>query len=289
MVLDSSVVSLKRFIESNLPHHWWKKPLAIAIGISLTTHIFLLLLRWQQETPEERRLKTPLSVVLVNSHSHIEPLKPKRLAQADLNGGGDTDKTIASAIKRADPGVAQKLESLQKEQTQLLSTLGQKQTNASSTTFGKTAVEKTEQDPFEAELAQRIVREGQQPRKAILTATSAKSVVYAHYYDAMRRKVEKYGTDYFPRVNGRALYGNLIVLVSVNSAGKLLAKPEVRRSSGIPDLDRQAIAIVEACAPFGRFSGAMAKQVDVIDWIATFEFIQGTNGTKLELKDARTK
>ena len=289
MVLELPRLVFKQFFADIFPLGWWKKPLAIALGVSLLIHGILLAIRWQQDSLEEKRLKTPLSVVLINSHSYVAPLKPKRLAQADLNGGGDTSNSVASALKRADPGVAQKLESLQKEQTQLLSTLGQKQKSANETSFGASKVDKTERDPFEAELAQRLVREGQQPRKAILTATSAKSVVYAQYYDAMRRKVEKYGTDYFPRANGQALYGSLIILVSVSSTGKLLAKPEIKRSSGIPDLDRQALAIVEGCAPFGRFSGAMARQLDVIDWIATFDFMKGANGTKLELKDVRNQ
>jgi protein TonB len=268
---------------------WWKKPLVIAICLSLLIHIVLIAIKWGKEADIEKRLKTPLAVVLVNSQGQVVPLKAKRLAQANLNGGGEIQDQMASALMQADPGVAKKLESLQNEQARLLSSVQSKLNNPEASQYGKAKTAKLESDPFEAELAQRLNRQGQQPRKAILTATSAKSVVYAQYYDAMRKKVEKYGTEFFPRHQQQALYGNLVVLVSVNRYGKLVGKPEIKRSSGNPELDRQALAIVNACAPFGVFSNAMADQLDVIDWIATFDFVKGQGGTRLELNEDRSE
>lgn len=272
-------------ISTSLIKGWWKKPLVIAIAISLLVHITILLMKWGDAKVLDKHLKTPLAVVLVNSQSHVAPLKAKRLAQADLNGGGESKDQIASALSQADPGIANKLESLRNEQARLLSAMQSKMTNPDSSQMGKAKTLKTQTDPFEAELASRLIREAQEPRKAILTATSAKSVVYAKYYDAMRKKVERYGTDFFPRHRDQALYGNLVMLVSVNRYGKLIHQPEIKRSSGNPELDRQAIAIVNASAPFGSFSAAMASQLDVIDWIATFNFVQGQAGTRLELRD----
>ena len=282
---------VRSYSPSNEKHssNWWKKTLLIAIGISLLVHGALLIVKFKETTEREKRLKTPLSVVLLNSHGNVPPVKANRLAQADLNGGG-LSKEDASALKQADQGVAQKLESLQKEQTRLLSSLRQKQENAATTTIGKNQASKTEVDPLEAELNNRLIREGRAPKKAIFTATSAKSVVYAQYYDAMRRKVESYGTKYFPRLgSGSAstpLYGSLVILVSVNSKGRIISKPMIKKSSGNPELDRQAIAIVNACEPFGYFPAPMAKQLDVIDWITTFDFVKGGNApTRLELRD----
>ncbi len=268
---------------------WWKRPLLIAIGISLIVHGVLLAIKFKETSEREKRLKTPLSVVLLNSHGNVPPVKANRLAQADLNGGG-LSKEDATALKQADQGVAQKLESLQKEQTRLLSSLRQKQENAATTVIGKSQSAKTEVDPLEAELNNRLIREGKAPKKAIFTATSAKSVVYAQYYDAMRRKVENYGTKYFPRSGSGAsstpLYGSLVILVSVNSKGRIISKPVIKKSSGNPELDRQAIAIVNACEPFGYFPAQMANQLDVIDWITTFDFVKGGGApTRLELRD----
>ena len=122
-------------------------------------------------------------------------------------------------------------------------------------------------------MAKRIQKEGQQPRRAVVTATSAKAVVFAHYYDAMRKQIEAYGTTHFPRVQGKALYGSVIFMVSVDQQGRLAKEGiSIMKSSGNSELDRQAVAIIRSAAPFGRFSDAMRKQIDILDWVSTFEF-----------------
>jgi protein TonB len=129
----------------------------------------------------------------------------------------------------------------------------------------------------------------------VLTASSTKAVVFASYYDAMRQKIEAYGSTFFPRVNGRPLYGSVVLVVSVDAQGKIASSSsgkegvEVRRSSGIADLDRQAVAIVRAAAPYGPFPPEMRKQIDVLDWVSTFEFmrdgsINRSEGNRLELR-----
>jgi protein TonB len=87
--------------------------MAYALGASIVLHIFFLAFKWHSETEKERRLKTPLSVVLVNARSQQVPADPKRLAQADLNGGGELKDAHASALRRADPQLAQQLEKMQ--------------------------------------------------------------------------------------------------------------------------------------------------------------------------------
>jgi len=67
-------------------------------------------------------------------------------------------------------------------------------------------------------------------------------------------------------------------VVSVDAQGRITNNPQgkdglsIGRSSGNPELDRQALAIVRASAPFGPFSAEMRKQIDVLDWVSTFEF-----------------
>jgi protein TonB len=63
---------------------------------------------------------------------------------------------------------------------------------------------------------------------------------------------------------------------------------EVSRSSGIPELDRQAVAIVRAAAPFGPFPSEMRQKIDILDWVSTFEFARDLNeqsGNRLELRN----
>ena len=90
-------------------------------------------------------------------------------------------------------------------------------------------------------------------------------------------------------------YGSVVLVVSVDAQGKIANSSsgkegvEVRRSSGIADLDRQAVAIVRAAAPYGPFPPEMRKQIDVLDWVSTFEFtrdgaINRLEGNRLELR-----
>jgi protein TonB len=260
---------------------WFKRSIVIAVLVSIVIHVVFIV--WQKENREaqEVRLKTPLAVVLVNSQSKLAPLKPKKLAQNDLNGGGQSDQQIsATTLAAINPGIAKELEDLQKEQNRLISSMKNQGAMTQKNRTGQSTEELDKLERFEAELANRLQQEASKPRKAILTSTSAKAVIYAQYYDSMRKKVEKYGTTYFPRNSNGPLYGSLIVLISVDKSGKIISKPKIEKSSGNLELDQQAIAIVNACAPFGKFSPAMMAKLDVIDWIATFDFIQGVGQQK---------
>ena len=267
-------------MQANL-FQWLKQSIVVAVLVSIVIHLVLIV--WQKENREaqEVRLKTPLAVILVNSQSKLAPLNPKKLAQNDLNGGGQSDLQLnATTLAAINPGIAKELEDLQKEQNRLISSLKNQGAMTQKNRTGQSTEELDQLERLEAELAKRLQQEASRPRKATLTSTSAKAVIYAQYYDAMRKKVEKYGTTYFPRNNNGPLYGSLIILISIDKSGQIISKPKIEKTSGNLELDQQAIAIVNACEPFGKFSPAMMAKLDVIDWIVTFDFIQGVGKQK---------
>ena len=270
------------------------KPLWIALAISLLVHLALLSQRWFDAPEVERRLNTPLSVVLVNASSPSPPQKAQKLAQANLDGGGLSIRDDASAMHRAHLGADARLEALEKRQKQLLSKLDADKKQATGTRSGEEPKQLSQTNALEAELARRLSSEGRLPRRAVLSASSTKTVAFAYYYDGMRQKIEAYGNTFFPRVQGRPLYGSLVLTVSVDAEGRIANNVkgregiEVSRSSGIPELDRQAVAIVRAAAPFGAFPSEMRQQIDILDWVSTFEFtrdLKDQSGNRLELKN----
>lgn len=270
------------------------KPLWIALAISLLVHLALLSQRWFNAPEVERRLNTPLSVVLVNASSPSPPQKAQKLAQANLDGGGLTIREDASALHRAHLGADARLEALEKRQKQLLSKLDTDKKQATGMRSGEESKQLSQANALEAELARRLSPEGRLPRRAVLSASSTKTVAFAYYYDGMRQKIEAYGNTFFPRVQGRPLYGSLVLTVSVDAEGRITNNVkgregiEVSRSSGIPELDRQAVAIVRAAAPFGAFPSEMRQQIDVLDWVSTFEFtrdLKDQSGNRFELKN----
>ena len=98
-----------------------------------------------------------------------------------------------------------------------------------------------------AEIEKRINEENARPKKRYISPATREEV-YALYYDQLRRKIEDRGTRNFPENQGKKLYGELTMNVTVDADGRVL-ETEIVRGSGIKVLDRRAVAIVHAAAP----------------------------------------
>ena len=121
-----------------------------------------------------------------------------------------------------------------------------------------------------AEIERRIKVENERPRKRYISP-STREEVYAVYYDHLRRRIEDKGTENFPEVAGKKLYGELTLAVTVNLDGRV-HQIEIVESSGNRLLDRRAEAIVRSAAPFDRFSATMRRQAEQIWVISRFKF-----------------
>ena len=268
---------LARFLRY-LRSAWNRYPFRLALCVSILIHIVFLSFRWGVGEIQSRRLNTPLSVVLVNASNKTPPQKANKLAQADLQGGGKSETQEATALHRARLGAEARLEVLEKQQKQMLAKLDEQRSRSGGRTSGDEQKIAPQLNSLEAELAKRLQVDGKEPRRKVLTGANTKAVTFAHYYDSMRQKIEAYGSAFFPRANGRPLYGSLVIVVSVDNQGRITTNAQgkdglsIGRSSGNPELDRQALAIVRASAPFGPFPSEMRNQIDVLDWISTFEF-----------------
>ena len=272
-----------------LQNAWHRYPFRLALCVSLIIHILFLSIRWGAGEIEKRRLNTPLSVVLVNASNKTPPKQANKLAQADLQGGGSSATQDATALHRARLGAQARLEILEKQQKQMLAKLDEQRAKSGGKKSGDEQKMLPQLNSLEAELAKRLQTDGREPRRKVLTGANTKAVTFAHYFDSMRQKIEAYGSAFFPRANGRPLYGSLVIVVSVDSQGRIAPNAQgkdgvsIGRSSGNPELDRQALAIVRASAPFGPFPPEMRNQIDVLDWISTFDFTR-EGSDHLELK-----
>ncbi len=272
-----------------LQNAWRRYPFRLALCASLLIHVIFLSFRWGMGEIENRRLNTPLSVVLVNASHSTPPKQADKLAQADLQGGGKNIDQDATAVHRARLGTQAQLEVLEKQQKQMLAKMDAEKARSGGRKSGEDQRLISQLNSLEAELAKRMQVEGREPRRRVLTGSSAKAVAFAQYYDAMRQKIEAYGSTFFPRANSRPLYGSLVIVVSVDAQGHIASNAKgkdglsIGRSSGNPELDRQALAIVRASAPFGVFPSEMRSQIDILDWVSTFEFTRD-GSDRLELR-----
>jgi len=121
-----------------------------------------------------------------------------------------------------------------------------------------------------AEIEKRINEENARPKKRYISPATREEV-YAVYYDQLRRKVEDKGTVNFPEYGGKKLYGELVMILTVNHDGRVLGT-EIVQGSGNPRLDRLAEAIAVGAGPFGAFNAPMRQKADQIAVVSRFKF-----------------
>ena len=264
-------------------------PLALALLLSLAVHAVLLTVRFVAPEQFNRVFKdTALEVILVNAQSQERPEHAQAIAQANLAGGGDVAQGRAtspmpySALTRIGDDFEERqrqIDALQERQTTLLTQLRQRLAALPEYDPREAAQQQAREQQEQkrkqllkqlAELEKRINEENARPKKRYISPAT-KEAAYAVYYDALRHKVEEKGTENFPEVGGRKLYGDLIMVLTINHDGRVL-ETEIVQSSGQQDLDRRAQAIAYASGPFGSFIPAMRAQADQIVVVARFSF-----------------
>lgn len=263
--------------------------LQIALAFSLGVHAALLSLRIAAPEAFNRIFQdTPLEVVLVNTRSNEAPTKATALAQANLAGGGNQETGRATSplppAKRSEVGDAAEVQhtqvtQLQEQQQQLLTQLRRdiallpppdpKREKADEAERAQAEKRRQLVDQL-AEIEKRVNEESARPRKRYISP-STREVVYAQYYDSLRRRIEERGTRDFPEARGKKLYGELTMNIHIDHKGRVI-ETEVVASSGNPTLDRRAIAIVQAASPFGNFSKDMLRGAEVLVITSRFKF-----------------
>ncbi len=260
-----------------------------ALFISLVVHGALLTLRLAAPERFDRLFSdTPLDVILVNTSAKADaPDNAQALAQTQLAGGGDLKSGRAAsplptaantALGDMAESMQRQLAAMRKEQSLLLAQVKNVLAQLPPPQPQKTQIEQDEVEQKRrqllkllAEIEERINQDNARPRKHYVSPAT-KQVAYALYYDALRRKIEERGTRYFPSNNGgQKLYGELTMIITVNTDGRVLAT-EVVQGSGQADLDRRAQAIATAAGPFGEFNEEMRRQADQLAVVSRFIF-----------------
>ena len=270
-----------------------------AILASVLVHAAVLSLRFA--FPDASRLRSPpqtLDVILVNSKSATRPAEAQALAQANLDGGGNTDenrraKTPLPATREVERGddvkrARQKVKELEAKQRQLLT---QAQTPAPAA-----ASETAKPDPapeptkplsgadlvnsalalarLEAQIARQVEEYNKRPRKAFVGARAVESR-FAQYVEDWRLKIERIGNLNYPQAaRDLQLHGSLLLTVSIRADGSV-ENVEINRSSGNRILDAAAVRIVNMSGPFAPFPPDIRKDTDVLHITRTWTFAKG--------------
>jgi len=263
--------------------------LQTTLGLSVLVHALLLMVRFVDPESFNRVFQEPpLEVILVNAKSNEQPDKAKALAQASLAGGGDLDKERATsplppsaftAVGDASEDAQRQVEAMQMQQMLLLAQVKQQlaamplpDPRHQGEPSENTAREEKRRQLVQllAEIERRVNEQNSRPRKRFISPAT-REVAYAMYVDSLRRHIETRGTENFPEMGGKKLYGELVMMVTVNFDGRLLST-EIVHGSGDIMLDRRAEAIVRSIGNFGKFTDAMRRQTDQIALPSRFKF-----------------
>ncbi len=290
--------ALVHFSDYLLERYGLAATMQVALVASLAFHA-VAIVGLGFKVPDPRAWDAPhnvLDVVLVNAKSATKPVKADALAQANLDGGGNTDqkrrasnpfpvidrKETAPELKVAQSRVKQ----LELEAKELMTKMKSNAAVAPADPVadrGDRTPDKTAQDLIEKSLEiqrleAQIRREYQayqeRPRKQFVGARAAE-YRFAAYVDNWRLKIERVGNLNYPdEARQKRLYGSLQLTVGIKPDGEV-ESVEVNRSSGKKVLDQAAIRIVRLAAPFDRFPDSIRKDTDILYVTRTWTFARG--------------
>ena len=285
------------------PREYWSgldrqsRVLAISVAASIFLHAVLLTIQFR--FPDALRWKSaaqPLEVILVNSKTRDKPSRAKALAQANLDGGGNTDDkrratSAAPVTNPRDPGrdlaeTQRRQRELEAQQQRLLAlsresgakapTQAPRQASeeASPQVSGRDVAERSlAMLHLQAQIARQTQAYQERPRKRFIGA-NAREYRFAQYEEDWRAKIERVGTLNYPVEARGKLYGVLRLTVTIRPDGTV-ESIDLDRSSGLKVLDQAAFRIVQLAAPFAAFPAAIRKDTDLLVITRAWLFAQG--------------
>lgn len=268
--------------------------LTLALLASLLLHAVLLSIHFRLPEALMHAKERALDVILVNSKSARAPSDAQARAQANLDGGGNSEENLriktplpASQTSREGDDLLEaqrRIVDLEARQQQLLTKALSKQTV-------RPAERKGDQQPtpqptpgldlasnamaiarLQGQIDRQTVAYNQRPKKHFFSPRTSE-YRFAQYVEDWRQKVEQIGNLNYPEAAKGKLYGTLVITVEINADGTV-ALIEIDRSSGKKILDEAALRIVRLAGPYAAFPPNIRRDTDVIAITRTWSFTQ---------------
>lgn len=277
------------------PFKWFAAPAQDTLrwGLALSLLIHALVLIWQ---PHSMNLATPpvapMNVVLVNAFTEQAPLSAPAVAQANLDGGGQTEQPRVASNPLPRVGVQDKDRSLleltrqrqqlERQQEQLLKTLTglwqarpnqmQSDDETPAPMAGPDEVDQRalEQNARIAAILDQIDRYNRRPRK-FYDAPSALANPFAGYVNGWRERIEQTGSEHYPQGGPR---GDLQATITIGADGTVL-DITLDRPSTDARLNQAVRRIIELAQPFASFPNELSSRIDQLVITRTWQFTPG--------------
>ena len=289
---------------TELPPELAVKPsdrLGLTIFFAVVMHSLIILgISFSKEDETKPPEKLPgLEVTLVKSVTDKKIEDAKFLAQANQEGGGNTDEELlpttdstsdlptgeVSEISDVVPEMVLPKES-SKETMQLL-TASESELQMRSQ-LDTPELKSKEQEESVAQLlslkkqSEALSAEIDDMRRALakkkrhkLIAPTTKEYRFASYQEDWRKKVERIGTQQFPdEAKRNKLSGSLIMSVTIRKDGTL-SKVKILKYSKYKIFDDHAMRIVKMAAPYAAFPEDISIDYDELTIVRTWKFLPG--------------
>ena len=269
----------------------------LALLLSVVVHAFIIAgvsFKMPAKNPFSD-LNRPLEVVLVNAKSTAKPPQADALAQANLDGGGNTDARRRAKsplpVRHQDRQetktalAARRVEKLERETRQLMTQAKpqapieavpppqpQVQNEAPAVPNATELMRRSlEIARLEAQISKDWDSYQKRPRRRFIGART-QEFRFARYNEDWRHKIERIGELNYPQAaREQKVYGSLVVTVSIKADGAL-EKVEINRPSSWKVLDEAALRIVKLAAPFAPFPVDISKDTDILSITRTWSF-----------------
>lgn len=262
-----------------------ERTLWLALVASVLLHALVLSLHFAFPDASRAFEKRALDIILVNSKSVQRPSEAQALAQARLDGGGDTERERRVRTPLPPSSRQQRGNELEQAEKRIKALEAKRQRLLEQAKSGAPAPQprsdqvappdvSTAPSGFdlasralsmarlEGEIARDTEEYNKRPRKKFVGARTDE-YRFAQYIENWRQKVERVGTLNYPEQARGKLYGTLILSVSIKSDGSV-DKVEINRSSGQGVLDDAARRIVAMAAPYAAFPPDIRRDTDIL-------------------------
>jgi protein TonB len=273
--------------------------LTLAVFGSVFLHAAVLSLNFSFPDAFKRGADSTLDIILVNSKSAQRPADAQARAQANLDGGGNTDEDRRAKTPLPPSLATHEGNDLLEAQRRITTLEAQQQMVMKQLQSTRTvATDALRADPtpvlpdnvsgadlasrakaiarIEGEIARNSEEYNKRPRKKFIGARTSEYGP-AMYVESWRQKIERIGNLNYPEMAKGKLYGSLLLTVAIRSDGTL-AGVEINRTSGHQVLDDAARRIVQMSAPFAVFPEDLKRDYDILEITRTWSF---TNADRL--------
>jgi len=271
--------------------------LSLTTGFALLLHAVALFgIDFALEDPLAAALPA-LDVILVQSSSAEAPEKADFLAQANQQGGGDSEEAVrpsapfTAPLPTPDDGVAPERvqasapDPIPATAPEVLSQVApadesaptpeQSAVESAPLPPGRTLIEQSlEMAKLTAELSRNSEAYAKRPKRKFISANT-REFEYATYMAAWVAKVERIGNLNYPdQARRQLLQGSLVLTVAIIEDGSI-ESIELIQPSGFPLLDDAARRIVELSGPFAPIPQTEDEPIDVLHITRTWRFLPG--------------